>query len=472
MEQQPAHHELAFRTHSNFFFGTTMKNGFALVLSLMFLLILTLFALILLAICGSYYASAKNFHENENARIACEQSARLMVDTHNLESATPRFFHDPSRWQGQNLIPFSWNEYTVKGYLDTAWNNTAANFLRVDVQKGRYNSSLDLQVTQIRLEEFAVYTNSPQTLNRASLIDGRVFAPNGITLELPIVRFRNFVQGVITPELNATFRRKTDHVFAYPDLIDVRTLDDFFQAALTDGLLVTARNPLFWNGVEYELNLDQLMLQPQAMQWHVVYNGTDLGVIRALQFWFDDAVRIRQTYSAVAHLTDSKTVQPVYFSSSSNIFLDSSLQPVESVSYRHPICITSGGSISVSTFSPALVRIHALLIAFGNSIYQGIESGLIVEPGSNVIPSEQIDTWKTEIGRSAFLVEPEHRQNLLSAIQNGGKAVWFQDTIALSSAISVADDVNEIHFASSKFQYPFLPSFPFVMILEGSQQWH
>jgi hypothetical protein len=208
------------------------------------------------------------------------------------------------------------------------------------------------------------------------------------------------------------------------------------------------------------------------MQWRVVYYGTDLGIIDSLQFWFDDAVRIRQTYSIVPHLTDTKVVHPVYFSSISNIFLDSSLQPIESVSHRHPICITSGGSISVSNLSPALVRIHALLIAFGNSIYDGVESGLILEPGSNAVPSQQVDAWKTEIGRSAFVVESEQRQNLLTAIQNGGKAVWFQDSVALLSAISVADDVNEIHFASSKFQYPFLPSFSFVMILEGSQQWH
>ena len=44
------HNDLALRADSDFFFGDSMKdrNGFALVLSLMFLLILTLFALILL----------------------------------------------------------------------------------------------------------------------------------------------------------------------------------------------------------------------------------------------------------------------------------------------------------------------------------------------------------------------------------------------------------------------------------------
>src|SRR5262245_23037238 len=131
-----------------------MKNGFALVLSLMFLLVLTLLALILLLISGSYYASAHNLFENENARIACEQVTRLMVDTHNFDPAVPRFFHDPLHWQGQQLVPYAWNGYTVNAQLKSPWNLSTANELQVSVSKGRYNSSLNCSVDQIRLEDF------------------------------------------------------------------------------------------------------------------------------------------------------------------------------------------------------------------------------------------------------------------------------------------------------------------------------
>ena len=120
--------------------------------------------------------------------------------------------------------------------------------------------------------------------------------------------------------------------------------------------------------------------------------------------------------------------------------------------------------------APAFVRIHALLISFGSAIYDGIETSLIVEPGSN-----QFLLLRLKAGRmkSADLrvIEPEKRDSFLSVIENGGKAVWFQESIALNSAMFVAADVDEVHFQSSKFRYPFLPSFEFVMILEGSEQW-
>ncbi len=448
------------------------RNGFALVLSLMFLLILTLFALILLLISGNYYASARNHFENENARIACEQSSRLMIDTHNLDSETPRFFHDPDRWQGQSLVPFIWNGYEVKAGLSAPWNTAGINSLRVDVQKGRYHSTLDLNVSQVRLENFALFTNSAQTLQKASFVDGRVFASDGLTLPLPTVRFRDFVHGVVTPEINASFRKKTDQIISYPDLTSLHTLDDFFQAARSDGLLITAQNPLFWNGTEYEMNLDQVTLQAEPMQrWRVIYSGIDLGTIGVLHFWFDDAVRIRQSYRQISHLPDAKVLHPIYISAISNIFVDSSLQPIETSTQRFPICISAGGAIWISSVSPAFVRIHALLISFGSAIYDGIEASLIVEPGAAIVPPVEIESWKNEIGRSSLVIEPEKRDSFLSVIENGGKAVWFQESIALNSAMFVAADVDEVHFQSSKFRYPFLPSFEFVMILEGSEQW-
>ncbi|HSE41466.1 MAG TPA: hypothetical protein VLH08_11960 [Acidobacteriota bacterium] len=449
------------------------KNGFALVLSLMFLLVLTLLALVLLLISATYYASARNLHQNEYARLACEQSSRLMVDTHNLELATPRFFHDPLRWNGQNLIPFSWNGYTVSGRLNAAWQSVGPNSFRVVVTKGKYNSRVDLRVVQIRLEDFAFYADAAQTFSTASLIDGRVFVPNGLNLELSTVRFRDYLQGSVAPEAYASFRKTTQQVIPFPQLTAIRTLDDFFQAARTGGLLINSQNPVFWNGVEYELNLDLLVLQPQPFQrWRILYNGTDLGIVSSLHFWFDDAVRIRQTFHETAHLPDTKILQPMYVSSISNVFLDSSVQPIESATHRHPICLAAGGAIQVSSSSPQLVRIHALLIAYGSAVYSGTDSSLIVNPGSASVSSAEITSWKNEIGRSSFLVEPEKKAALLSVLDGGGKIVWFQDTVALAQTISITDDVSEVHFQASKFTYNFLPSFPFVTIVEGSQQWH
>jgi hypothetical protein len=165
-------------------------------------------------------------------------------------------------------------------------------------------------------------------------------------------------------------------------------------------------------------------------------------------------------------------VQPAYFSSISNVFVDSSIQPIESGTHRHPICFVSGGAIQVSSQSPRIVRIHALLMVFGSAIFAGIDSGLIVNPGSANVSSAEIISWKNEIGRSSFLVEPEKKTALLSALDGVEKIVWFQDSVALTQALSIADDVTEVHFQSSKFIYNFLPSFPFVRIVEGSQQWH
>ncbi|HEY7160340.1 MAG TPA: hypothetical protein VH815_03735, partial [Acidobacteriota bacterium] len=349
-----------------------MKNGFALVLSLMFLLVLTLLALILLLVSASYYASAHNLFENENARIACEQVTRLMVDTHNFDSAVPRFFHDPAHWQGKQLVPYVWNGFRVTGQLKSVWNLSALNDIQVNVSKGRYNSSLNCNIDQIRLEDFALYLNTNQSLPAASLIDGRVFVANGLNLQNPVVRFRDFVEGSVTPTLNASFRKTTEQSIAYPAVTSLRTAIQFLTEAQTKGLYISTQNPMFWNGTEYEIDLDLVELQKQAgNRWRIVYNGIDLGVIRSLHIGFDSAVRIKQSYAEIPHLSDSKTIVPVYFSSASNVLLDSSLQSMESANFRHPICVVSSGSISVSQLAPAFVRIQALLIAYGGSNHNG-----------------------------------------------------------------------------------------------------
>lgn len=450
-----------------------MKNGFALVLSLMFLLVLTLLALILLLVSGTYYASAHNLFENENARIACEQVTRLMVDTHNFDPAIPRFFHDPAHWQGKQLVPYVWNGYTVTGQLKSVWNLSAVNDIQVNISKGRYNSSLNCNLDQIRLEDFALYVNTTQTLPVASLIDGRVFAPNGLDLQTPIVRFRDFIEGSVTPTLNASFRKTTAQTIAYPPITTLRTSGQFLTEAQTKGLYITAHHPLFWNGSEYELNLDLIQLQKQpGNRWRVLYDAVDLGIIRSLHIGFDDVVRIKQSYAQIPHLSDSKTIVPIYFSTASNVLLDSSLQSIESANFRHPICVAATGSISITELAPAFVRIQAFLIAFGSSSHDGLDSSLILIPGSNPISNTELDSWRTEINESTFSVETDKRDSLLNVLQNGGKAIWFRGSIALTASIFAAEDLNELHFESSHFDYLYIPSFPFVKIIEGSQQWH
>ncbi len=450
-----------------------MKNGFALVLSLMFLLVLTLLALILLLISASYYASAHNLFENENARIACEQVTRLMVDTHNFDPAAPRFFHDPLHWQGRQLVPYVWNGYSVTAQLKSAWNLSAVNDIQVNVSKGRYNSSLNCNIDQIRLEDFALYLNAVQSLPAASLMDGRVFVANGLNLQNPIVRFRDFVEGTVSPTLNASFRKTTDQTIAYPALTSFCNPSQFLTEVQTKGLYITAQNPIFWNGSEYEINLDLIELQKQSgNRWRVLYNTIDLGIIKSLHIGFDNVVRINQSYAQIPHLTDTKSIAPIYLFSTANVLLDSSVQSIESANYRHPLGIISTGSISVTQLAPAFVRIQALLIAFGSTNHNGLDSSLILIPGSSSVSGTELDSWKLEIYESTFSVEADKRDSLLAILQNGGKAVWFRGSVALAAPMFISDDLNQLHFEYSHFDYLFIPSFPFVKIVDGSQQWH
>ncbi|MCI0443677.1 hypothetical protein L0152_10715 [bacterium] len=473
MERHTTEDQLACWDDRILIHGDPVKNGFALVLSLMFLLVLTLLALILLLVSASYYASAHNLFENENARIACEQVTRLMVDTHNFDPAVPRFFHDPLHWQSRQLVPYVWNGYTVTGQLKSTWNLSAVNDIQVNVSKGRYNSSLNCSIDQIRLEDFALYLNDAQSLPAASLIDGRAFVANGLNLENPIVRFRDFVEGTISPTLNASFRKTTAQTINYPSLTSFCNAAQFLTEAQTKGLFITAQNPIFWNGSEYELNLDLFELQKQSgNRWRVLYNTIDLGIIRSLHIGFDNVVRIRQSYAQIPHLTDTKSIVPIYLSSVANVLLDSSVQSIESANGRHPLCIISNGSISITQVAPGFVRIQALLIAFGSSNHNGLDSSLILTPGFGSVSNTELDSWKMEIYESSFSVEADKRDSLLAILQNGGKAIWFRGSVALTGPIFISDDLDQIHFESSHFDYLFLPSFPFVKIVEGSQQWH
>src|SRR6185503_12128886 len=112
-----------------------------------------------------------------------------------------------------------------------------------------------------------------------------------------------------------------------------------------------------------------------------------------------------------------------------------SVQSIESANFRHPICVAASGSISISQLAPAFVRIQALLIAYGSSNHNGLDSSLILIPGSTSVSSAELDSWRREIDESTFSVEADKRDSLLAVVQNGGKAIWFRGSVALTSSI-------------------------------------
>src|SRR5262249_33411625 len=151
----------------------------------------------------------------ENVRLACQQASQLMVDRHNSGN-DPRFFFDPACWKGKSMIPFSWNGYWITGSLEKSWNNVLPNKITVRAEKGSYGAEQLLQVQQRRAEDFALYTDAALEMNASPLFDGQAFLREGIDLSLPDVVFREFVQGEIRPESNASVERVSLKSYSYP----------------------------------------------------------------------------------------------------------------------------------------------------------------------------------------------------------------------------------------------------------------
>jgi hypothetical protein len=446
------------------------NQGFALAFALLILLLLTLFGLSFLLIAGSYHSSTKNLFENENARLACEQTCRMMIDRHNLETSDPRFFFDPHFWIQRKLVPLSWNGYEVNAEFNETWKPADSNQLKVLVKRSKFESLQQVDVRQIRAEDFALYSEAPIDLQQGSLFHGRVLVRNGLHASQP-VRFRDLVQGDVVPETNASFRIRSEQVLNYPRMNEYLIRDDFYAEAVNSGLLILGGDPMFWNGSRYELDLNHLeILKEGADRWRIRYNGVEVGIVGSLHFWFDSQLAIRQGYAPLPDFPGSKINEPLYLSSAEDVYLLSSIQPVEFSTTRHPVCVMASDTIYVSSTSAA-IRIHALLIAFGSDVSAGSESGLIIQAGSISMTESEKQSFIDEVRGSVFMVEPEKREVLLDAIAGDTKILWFRGSVFLQFGISSDPELTNLHFESTSERFLFLPSFPFVQLVEGSSIW-
>src|SRR5262249_38776379 len=326
--------------------GSTMR-GFALLLATLFLLVLTLFSLCFLTIATTYYTSARGLFENQNAKLACEESAIQMIDTNNLGPAAPRFFFDPQHWQGQQLQPFLSNGYFISGALLAPWSGSSPNALRIVAKKGRYRSELRVVVRQKRMERFALYTENGQILPGNTLVAGPVFSRQPIELTSPGISFREIVQGDVQPESYAVFHKKTLHTYEYPLIGDVLSLSSFSDAAVQNGFPISNQNAAFWITDHYELNLDLLNLVAVGKSWAISYNGSALGKQALPILYFDARVWIRQSDQSLDPLSTKPRV-PLYIASASEIQVRSNLQSLESGTALHPLCLISGTTIHLT----------------------------------------------------------------------------------------------------------------------------
>jgi hypothetical protein len=124
-------------------------------------------------------------------------------------------------------------------------------------------------------------------------------------------------------------------------------------------------------------------------------------------------------------------------------------------------CFVSAKNIRIQPEFNAF-RADATLIALDD---------LIADAGSTIIDAAQKQSWKSEILRSAFLVEPLLKEDFLAALNGNQKVLWFRGTVAVEGKFQNAEDVAQIHFEATRKIHSALGSFPFVEIVEGGEQW-
>lgn len=448
-----------------------MKKGFALAMTLLFLLLLTLFGFSLLLIAGNYYASTRNLFEKENARIVCDQAVRVMIDRHNLDPATPRFFFDTRIWQQKQMAPFSLIQHDITASFTKLWSPTEANTLTTSARRGPYAATRRLQVRQRRLEDFALYLDGSQELGNDSLFDGPVFLRESLTLDVPGVVFRRTVQGLIQPPENATFRRKNLQVFPYPEAASFLGAGFFHQQALSSGIMIGAHNPLFWKDTRYEINLDLIQCEKQPRnKWRIRYNGVVLGTVAELILWFDDNLAVSQ-HTLPPPFLSKKSAAPLYIASAQDVLIETAIHAQEDGAYRYPIALAAEDALYIESAVPQAVCIEALLIALGSDVMGERESSLFITGGAEPMSEEEIAWFRANITTSAFLLEDQQKGRLLGALESGERIVWFRGGLVLARGWVLPDEYVHLHFQSSNDIYTLLPSFPFVYIVEGSEQW-
>jgi hypothetical protein len=406
--------------------------------------------------------------DDQNARLLCDSTVQEMVNRHNLETTSPRYFFDPASWKSQAIQPYDRAGFQVNAKLNSAWNPIGPNELKISVRKGEHLAEQQVTLAQIRPENFAFYSNGSNLLPSSSLFDGLVYAPEGLQFQQPEVRFRDLAQGNFFPEDYASFRKKSSTAFAYPAIDGIFSAASFRSSAVTSGLLISGKNPEFWTGAGYELYLDQLQLDPSGKNWKVRYKSKDIAIVSNLLLWFDDRLMVHQAERSTPFLAAKKLRIPVYVGSALEVVVESGLLPIESSVYVHPLSLISGGVIRIGPSVPQACRLESCFIALGSDISG---AGIIVEPGGVSISPALKSQLLFEVNTSAFLLEDLKRDAIKSAIEMNQKVVWFRGSVIVRSTLNFPPDLSQVHFQSSHDTYPLFPSFPFVRVIEGSRQW-
>jgi hypothetical protein len=447
------------------------QKGVALVLSLLLVLLLTLFVFALLLLSAAYYSSTRNFFRIQDCRLACESALKRILDRHNVGGEEPKFFFNPASWEGRKLAPFIWNGYTISGELKKDWSSLDANRFTLSARKGMFLAAQEVDVRQLRLEDFALYTDHGQTLSALSLLDGRVVAREGMELLTPGVTFRDLVQGDVSPSENAEFRRTSLQQFDYPLLADILSASLFREDAKTDGLLIRERDGSpFWRSDHYEMDLDRLRIDRAGRDWRITYGTADLGKVTFPHLWFEGPLSIRQTPAAIDFLRTASVREPLCIGSSGHVSIQSSLQQLVQEGSCFPLCIVSAETISTSRRAPLNLRVQACLVALGSRDDFGARVGVVIEPGGAATSESEKQALRREILTSVLLLEEPKRTMFLQAIDSGVRTVWLRGSV-LSVWPLLAPDAAEILFEASRADFPLLPSLPFIRVVEGSRAW-
>ena len=441
-------------------------KGFALVASLLFVLIMTLFGFSVLLMASGYYSSTRSLFEKENARIANESAAQWIVAQHNSGNSDPPYLFDSLNWNGTAIRSFQWNEHAISAGFENIWN-PGTNRLTLTVRKGPFVASQTLEMRQIRLEDFALFSTQSQILPYASLFDGTVFARGSIEIQRPTVRFREFVYAEVQPEYYASFRKRTQQSLEFPNLEQMIPVQAFMDEGSKSGVVILNRDALFWENGHYSLDLDKLEIDPLNGLWHLQYKGKDLGTHYSLVFWFDGDLQVFRTEPPVSLIPSLKPRTPLYLVASGDVQIDSNLSPVESPSGIHPLCVIAANAIRLTASVPRACHLDACLIALGS----GDTGGLKMETGGRDLTTLEKEGFLFAVRNSAFLVEEEKKEALLNAVETGEKTVWFRGSVILNAALQGSSDLTQAHFQASEDVYPLLPPSLFVHIVEGSRQW-
>lgn len=445
-------------------------KGFALLFSILFLLLLTLFGLAMLSMAEGYYASTRHLIDDQNARIACEQAAKQLIDRHNLEAGVPRLFFDPRSWDGLAITPFAYSDFTISGSLQAPWSSISPNPLTISARKGPHVAQQQFQVGQRRFENFALYSDAGSVLPGESLVDGLVFSREPLNLIEPGVEFREIVQADVAPEYFASFRKRTSQEFEYPRISDLMNVDRFAGLAQHSGFTVKQHAPSFWKTDHYELELDQLQITLKRKNWEISYKGFWIGTAAELVLYFDGPLTVKQS-DAPPPFLPAKPEAALIIVSNSTLRISTGLHDVNSAAFRHPLCLISGAAIHLTSELPLSVLIHACLIALGSEDHDGEWMSLIIEPGTLPATDTRKAAFLDDFRASNALLHEAVLNAATLAVQNDEQVVWIRGGLILESGLSLPPDLKQLHLQASTSVFPGLPALPFVYCMEGTQQW-